>query len=45
VRLKENINDFAILVNGPPQVMLLTIDLHENFVNEESITETSVISP
>jgi hypothetical protein len=29
--LQENINHFAILVNGPPKVMLLAVDLQYLF--------------
>jgi hypothetical protein len=32
------INDLAILINGPSEVMLFTIDLHKNFVDEKCIT-------
>jgi len=41
--LKKNINDFAILINCPPQVMLFPLDLNENFVYEEGIAETPVL--
>ena len=42
--LEEYINHFTILIDGSPQVMLLTVDLHENFVNIEGITIASVLS-
>jgi hypothetical protein len=42
--LKIHINHFAILVNGPPKVMLLAVDLYEYFINEEGIAVSSVRS-
>jgi hypothetical protein len=30
--LEEYINDFTILVHGSPKVMLLAVDLHEDFI-------------
>ena len=32
------------LVDSSPQVMLLTIDFHEDFINEEGIAVTSVLT-
>ncbi len=42
-KLKIHIDDLAILVNGPPQIMLLTVDSDEDFVDEEGIPEASVL--
>ena len=42
--LKADINRLAILINSAPQVVLLTIDLHEYFVDEECVTVASVLS-
>jgi hypothetical protein len=42
--LEIHIKDFAILVNSPPQVMLLAVDFHEYFVNVESVTEAPMLS-
>jgi len=42
--LKKYINDLAILVNGPPQIMLLTVDFDDDFINVESIAITSMLS-
>jgi len=42
--LKIHINHLTILIDGPPQVMLLAIDFHEDLVNVESIAITSVLS-
>jgi hypothetical protein len=41
--LKKNINDFTILINCPPQVMLFSLDLNEDFVYKESIAETPML--
>ncbi len=35
--LNKYINDFAILINGPPQVMLLSLDLYKHLIDIESI--------
>jgi hypothetical protein len=42
--LKVHINHFAILIDCPPEVMLLAIDLYEDFVNEERVAIASVLS-
>jgi hypothetical protein len=42
--LKEYINNFTVLVNGSPQVMLLPLDSHEHLINEESIAVALVLS-
>jgi len=31
--LKIDINNLTILIDSPPQVMLLTVDLYEDFTN------------
>jgi len=41
--LKIYINDFAILVDSPPQIMLLAVYLHKNFINVEGVSVASVI--
>ena len=43
-RLKEHVNNFAILINGPPQVMLLAVDFYEDFIDEEIIALSPVLS-
>jgi hypothetical protein len=40
----EYINHFTILVSGPPQIMLLSMDLNEHLINEESINVALVFS-
>ncbi len=35
--LEKHIDHLAVLVNGPPQILLLPAYLHENFVDVESI--------
>ena len=42
--LKEYINHLAILVYGSPQVMLFSVDLDEDLIDEERITEAPVLS-
>jgi hypothetical protein len=42
--LKIHINHISILVNGSPQIMLLTIDLYEDFIDVEGITLASVLA-
>jgi len=41
--LKKDINHFTILINRSPKVMLLTLNLHEYFVNEERVAVASVL--
>lgn len=33
-RLQKHIDHLAVLINGSPQVLLRTLDLHERFVDE-----------
>ena len=42
--LQEYINNFAILVHGPPQIMLLAVYLHKDLIYEESIAIASVLA-
>ena len=41
--LEVDINNFAILINSPPEVMLFAVDLYEDFIDEEGITIPSVL--
>ena len=43
--LQEHINDFAILIDRAPQILLLTLDLHEHLVEEQRIAVASVGAP
>ena len=43
--LQEHINDFAILIDRAPQILLLTLDLHEHLVEEKRIAVASVGAP
>jgi hypothetical protein len=43
-RLQIHVNDFAVLIYSPPEIMLLAVDLHEYFVDEEGITVASMLS-
>lgn len=38
--LEENIDDLPILINCPPQIMLLALNLDENLINKVSIAVT-----
>jgi hypothetical protein len=40
--LQKNINHLTILINGPPKIALLAVYLHEDFVDVEGVTESSV---
>ncbi len=40
--LQVHINHVPVLIYGPPKIMLLAIDFHEDFVNVEGITIPSV---
>jgi hypothetical protein len=42
--LKKYINHFTVLVNGSPQVVPLTLDLHEHLVNVERVSISVVLS-
>ena len=41
--LQIHINDFAILINRTPQILLLAVYFYEDFINVESITVASVL--
>ena len=43
-RLQKYIDNFAVLVDRSPKIMLLTIDFDENLINEESIAVPVVIA-
>jgi hypothetical protein len=38
--LQKDINDFSVLVNGSPQVLLPAMELHEHFVDEKCISKS-----
>jgi hypothetical protein len=42
--LEINVNYFSVLIDRPPQVVLLSIDLYEHFINVEGIAITTVLS-
>ena len=42
--LKIHINQFTILVHCPPEIVLLAIDLHKDFIDEKGIAIPSVLS-
>jgi hypothetical protein len=43
--LQKYINDFAILIDRAPQILLLTLDLHEYLVEEKRFAVVSVGAP
>jgi hypothetical protein len=45
MRLNENIDHVTILVDGPPQILSLTLDRHEQFVQVPGVAQTSLPSP
>jgi hypothetical protein len=45
MRLNENIDHVTILVDGPPQILSLTLDHHEQFVQIPSVAQASLPSP
>jgi hypothetical protein len=42
--LQKNINNFAVLVNGAPEIVLLALDLHKNLIDVKCIAVTLVLS-
>ncbi len=42
--LQIDINHFAILINSSPQIVLLTVYPNEDFINEECVAVTSMLS-
>ena len=38
--LQKNVNNFPVLIDGSPQVVLPTINLYEYFINIKGVTET-----
>src|SRR6056297_3604772 len=40
--LQKNINHLTILINCPPQIVLLAVYLHKDLVDVESVTESSM---
>ena len=43
--LEKYINYFSVLINGSPQIMLLSLDLQEDLINEERVTISLMFSP
>jgi hypothetical protein len=43
--LQEYISDFAISIDRVPQILLLTLDLHEHLVEEKRFAVASVGAP
>jgi hypothetical protein len=45
MRLKQNVDDVAILIHGTPKVLLLAVDSHEKFIDMPAIAETPLPLP
>ena len=43
-RLDEDIDDISVLINSPPEILSLTADLHEDFIQEPDISEAALSS-
>ena len=44
-RLQKHIDHFTVLIDRPPQIVLLAADLHKDFINEENISVALMFSP
>ncbi len=44
-RLQKYINNVTVLVNGSPQIVLLPVYLHENFIYVECVSITCEVDP
>ena len=42
-RLDENIDQVAVLVDGAPEILPLTLDLHEDFVQVPRVAEATLL--
>ncbi len=42
--LYENVDHIAILINGAPEILPLSVDVHEHFVQEPRISEATLPS-
>ena len=42
--LQIHVNPFSVPINSTPQVMLLTVDLNEDFIDVERVAVTTVLS-
>jgi hypothetical protein len=43
--LDENINHVTILVDSPPQILSLTLDIHEQFIQVPCVRQATLSSP
>ena len=43
-RLDEDVDHVAVLIHGPPQILPLSVDRDENFVQEPCISESTLAS-
>jgi hypothetical protein len=42
--LQKDINDLTILINSPPEIVLLAVNLYEDLVNEKGIAITTMFA-
>jgi hypothetical protein len=43
--LNKNIDHVAVLVNGAPEILLLTLDIHEEFIQMPNVAQSALSSP
>jgi hypothetical protein len=43
--LQAHVHDFAILIDGSPEVVLLTTDLYEDLVQKVSVAKAGMSAP
>ena len=44
-RLDEDVDHIPVLIHGPPEILALTVDRHEDFVQEPRIAELTSSAP
>ena len=44
MRLKQNIDDVPVLIDSSPEILLLTVDSHEEFIQILGIAEATLAS-
>jgi hypothetical protein len=43
--LKEDIDHVAVLIHGPPEILLVSLDVHEQFVQMPGVAQASLPTP
>ena len=44
-RLHEDVDHVAVLVDGPPEILLAPVDVHEQFVQVPRVAQASLSAP